>query len=155
MEGSRDFLDAVTPILRQNQNVHALLVGSAYQGEEVYEHKLFDKVASLDTKERIHICPFTEQIADYYAAFNIFVLPSIQPDPFPTVVLEAMSNSLPVVAYDHGGASEMIVDNETGYLCNALDVSELSRKLDLLVEDRSLRMKMGKKPELDKKMSLV
>ena len=120
-------------------------MGSAYQGEEVYEHKLFDKVASLDTKERIHLCPFTEQIADYYSAFNIFVLPSIQPDPFPTVVLEAMSNSLPVVAYDHGGASEMIVDNETGYLCTALDVSELSRKLELLVGDRALRIKMGQK----------
>lgn len=144
-KGQGDFLDAVDPILRRNQNVHALLVGSAYQGEEAYEQKLFDKVASLDTKERIHLCPFTEQIADYYAAFNIFVLPSIQPDPFPTVVLEAMSNSLPVVAYDHGGASEMIVDNETGYLCNALDVSELSRKLDLLVGDPSLRIEMGQK----------
>lgn len=144
-KGQGDFLDAVDPILRRNQNVHALLVGSAYQGEEAYEQKLFDKVASLDTKGRIHLCPFTEQIADYYAAFNIFVLPSIQPDPFPTVVLEAMSNSLPVVAYDHGGASEMIVDNETGYLCNALDVSELSRKLDLLVGDPSLRREMGQK----------
>jgi glycosyltransferase involved in cell wall biosynthesis len=50
---------------------------------------------------------------------------------------------LPVVAYDHGGASEMIVDNETGYLCTALDVSELSQKLDLLVRDRSHRIKMG------------
>ena len=56
-----------------------------------------------------------------------------------------MSNSLPVVAYDHGGASEMIVDNETGYLCTALDVSELSRKLELLVGDRALRIKMGQK----------
>ncbi|MHC3385813.1 glycosyltransferase family 4 protein [Lacticaseibacillus paracasei] len=147
-KGQGDFLDAVDPILRRNQNVHALLVGSAYQGEEAYEQKLFDKVASLDTKQRIHICPFTEQIADYYAAFNIFVLPSIQPDPFSTVVLEAMSNSLPVVAYDHGGVSEMILDNETGYLSPPLGATKLSQKLDLLVGDSSLRVKMGKKANI-------
>lgn len=147
-KGQGDFLDAVDPILRRNQNVHALLVGSAYQGEEAYEQKLFDKVASLDTKQRIHICPFTEQIADYYAAFNIFVLPSIQPDPFSTVVLEAISNSLPVVAYDHGGVSEMILDNETGYLSPPLGATKLSQKLDLLVGDSSLRVKMGKKDNI-------
>ncbi|MCT3377998.1 glycosyltransferase family 4 protein [Lacticaseibacillus paracasei] len=147
-KGQSDFIDAVCPILQRNQNVHVLLVGSAYVGEEEYEKRLVNKVASLATRERIHLCPFTEKIADYYAALNIFVLPSIQPDPFPTVVLEAMSNSLPVVAYNHGGASEMILDNETGYLCPPLDVTKLTQKLDLLVGNTSLRLKMGQKANI-------
>ncbi|KLI76844.1 MULTISPECIES: glycosyltransferase family 4 protein [Lacticaseibacillus] len=147
-KGQSDFVDAVAPILRENENVHALLVGSAYTGEEVYEQRLVSKVASLPTKERIHICPFTEQIADYYAAFNIFVLPSTQPDPFPTVVLEAMSNSLPVVAYAHGGANEMIVDGVTGYLCPPLHVTKLSEKVELLVTDSPLRISMGQKAQM-------
>lgn len=144
-KGQNDFIDAVEPLLKKNPAVHVILVGSAYVGEEVYEQKLFDRVASLSTKKRIHLCPFTEKIADYYSAFDIFVLPSTQPDPFPTVVLEAMSNSLPVVAYDHGGASEMIVNNETGFLCQPLNAKALSQKLDRLVGDRALRIRMGQK----------
>lgn len=150
-KGQNDFLDAVNPILKKSSSVHVVLVGSAYVGEEVYEQKLSNKVASFSTKERIHLRPFTEQIADYYSAFDIFVLPSTQPDPFPTVVLEAMSNSLPVVAYDHGGVSEMIIDDETGFLCPPLDTNALSQKLSLLVADRQLRMSMGQKASIRQK----
>ena len=71
------------------------------------------------------------------------ILPSIKPDPLPTVVLEAMSSGKPVVAYAMGGAVEMIENNVTGILVPVEDKLEFSKSLCLLAEDAAIRRKMG------------
>ena len=65
------------------------------------------------------IYPFVgkEAFRAYMQANNkAALLPSILPDSFPTVVLEAMATGLPIVATKSGGAEEMIDDGETGFL---------------------------------------
>ena len=58
----------------------------------------------------------------FYSAIDILVLPSLLPDPLPTVVLEAMQYGIPVVATPQGGALEMIADNETGIFIPMPDI---------------------------------
>jgi glycosyltransferase involved in cell wall biosynthesis len=48
----------------------------------------------------------------FYNAIDVLVLPSQQPDPLPTVVLEAMQFAKPVVATAQGGALEMLIGKE-------------------------------------------
>jgi glycosyltransferase involved in cell wall biosynthesis len=78
----------------------------------------------------------------FYNRVDLFVLPSTQPDPFPTVILEAMDHGLPVVATAHGGALEMIEENETGIWIPWDDAVESAKRIEELL-NRSELDKMG------------
>ena len=73
---------------------------------------------------------------------NIFVLISDW-EGFPLTILEAMRAGLPIIASDVGGVSEALNDNNNGFLIPKGDVSELAAKLQILIDDRHLRNRMG------------
>ena len=75
--------------------------------------------------------------------FDIFVLPSTNPDPLPTVVLEAMACGKPVVAYRHGGVCEMVKEGKNGILAIPNQPAELSKVIQELVEDPEKRNQFG------------
>lgn len=49
---------------------------------------------------------YYSKTTELYNMFDIFVLPSTNPDPLPTVVLESMACGKPVVGYRHGGVCQ-------------------------------------------------
>ncbi len=57
------------------------------------------RVTGGDTLQNLHIVDFTDSIAPWYAAASVLFLSSRE-DPYPTVVLEAMSFGLPVVMFE-------------------------------------------------------
>lgn len=141
-KGQADFLKAMEIVLAKDPNFHAILVGSVFSGEEFRMEKLKSIVQSSPFKSQIHLVEFTKDVASFYATFDIFVLPSINPDPLPTVVLEAMANSLPIVGYNHGGIVEM-VDKTSGILVVPRDTDILAKEILSLLENESLRNKLG------------
>jgi glycosyltransferase involved in cell wall biosynthesis len=54
-----------------------------------------------------------------------------------------MSASKPVVATNVGGASEAIIENETGFLVNSDDDEMMSKRLIELLKDESKASKFG------------
>lgn len=84
-----------------------------------------------------------EEIPLWISASDILVLPSLS-EGRPNVVLEALACEVPVVATDVGGIPEIMVNGETGYLVPSKNSHELSEKINKLLEDKSLREKMGK-----------
>jgi glycosyltransferase involved in cell wall biosynthesis len=88
---------------------------------------------------------FREDIPEVMASLDIFVLPSVLPDSFPTVILEAMAAGKPVVATRSGGASEMVLEGETGFLIPTRNVEEGFLALEKLIQDQSLREQMGER----------
>ena len=75
--------------------------------------------------------------------FDIFVLPSTNPDPLPTVVLEAMACGKPVVGYHHGGVCEMVKEGENGLLVTPNQPVELSKAIQELAENTEKRAQFG------------
>lgn len=75
---------------------------------------------------------------------DIFVFPSYN-DAFPLVILEAMQFSLPVISTFEGGIPEIVIDGETGFLVETQNSQMLAEKIGILLKDKDLRMKMGKK----------
>ena len=85
----------------------------------------------------------TEQTWKYYAACDIFLLPTLY-EPFGLVILEAMAAGLPVVVSGDAGAAELVRDGTDALLLkDAGDVDEIAAMLELLLEDDGLRKRMG------------
>ena len=89
------------------------------------------------------IHPFHEDVSSYLEAFDVFVLPSTQPDPFPTTVLEAMSHGKAVVANGHGGVLDMIKDGEEGLLTEVNSASDMAEKIKKLASGTEMRVRIG------------
>ena len=83
-----------------------------------------------------------ERISQWYAAADMFVLPSLE-DNLPNTVLEAMSTGLPVVAFASGGIPEAIRENQTGKLAPARDSKALAEAIIALVANPKLRATIG------------
>lgn len=85
----------------------------------------------------------------------LVAVPSTLPDPFPNVVLEAMSEGRAVVGSNLGGIPEMIVEGLTGTLVAAGDAGQLAESLVRILQDRDLAESMGRagRREVDEKFS--
>ena len=85
----------------------------------------------------------TSDIFNKYKENSMLLLTS-KFEPFGLVMPEAMSCGLPVVAYDCPyGPSEIITDGKDGFLVSCYDIEAFAEKLCLLIENKSLRIKMG------------
>ena len=71
------------------------------------------------------------------------IVPSIWPDPCPTVAMEAMAVGKPVIASRIGGLPEIVTDGETGILVEPGDSDALRTAIETLVNDPALAARMG------------
>ncbi len=79
----------------------------------------------------------------YYAAADVFVLPSICQEAFGLVVLEAFAAGIPVIGARSGGVPELVEDGRTGLLVDQGDVDGLYRAMSRLLFDDELRGRLG------------
>lgn len=86
-----------------------------------------------------------DQLPDFYQKSTVVVVPSVTPESFGMVGIEAMSYGKPVLAFDVGGISEWLKHGETGFLVKPRDEESLAEKMNLLLGDRSLAARMGSK----------
>lgn len=144
IKGQNDFIEAVEPLLEKNEQAVAFLAGGVFPGEEWRLDELDKRIASSSVVSQIHRIDYYDKTSELYNMFDIFVLPSIKPDSLPTVVLEAMACSKPVVGYNNGGIAEMVVDDKSGCLVKPNRPQELSNAISLLLDSSEKREKFGR-----------
>lgn len=123
--------------LRENENIIFLMLGI---GKD--ELKLKNLAADLRLTNVIFE-GFKENIADYFALFDIFVYPSKE-EGLGSAILEAFQFKKPVIAANVGGIPDILGDNEFGFLINPFDDAELGRVILKLYQDESLRNQYAK-----------
>ena len=85
-----------------------------------------------------------ETLRHHYRKSTMVVVPSIWPEPFGIVGIEAMAYEKPVVAFNVGGISDWLQDGVTGLLACPGDARDLSQKMSLLLEKPNMAAEMGK-----------
>ena len=125
------------------QNVYTVFVGAAFEGEEWREKELANAISQSPYKDRIINKGYRTDSEGIYKLYDVFVLPSTNPDPLPTVVLEAMATGKPIVGYKHGGVCEMVKDGYNGLLAEVRNPEDLAAKIESLLEDDDKRIEMG------------
>ncbi|HWF39034.1 MAG TPA: glycosyltransferase family 4 protein [Candidatus Acidoferrales bacterium] len=100
--------------------------------------------AELKIEDRVHFLEklSNEELAACYAHADVFALPSTG-EGFGLVFLEAMVFAKPVVGVAAGGVTDIVRDGENGFLVTPGDAQRLSDALQTLMEDDSLRARLG------------
>jgi len=72
-------------------------------------------------------------------------MPIAWPEPFGLVMIEALATGTPVIAFDRGAASEIVVDGENGFLVPVEDPRTIVQKVDLLLRSPELRARFQRR----------
>lgn len=83
------------------------------------------------------------ELTSWYEEAALVAVPSMWPEPFGIVGLEAMAAARPVVAYASGGIGEWLVDEQTGLLVEPGDIRALGKALQRLLLAPEERARMG------------
>jgi glycosyltransferase involved in cell wall biosynthesis len=142
-KGQFYFLEIAKELVLSNQNLKFIIVGDAFYGYEYLYEKLRDKIVDLELDQHVFYLGYRTDIPQIMKGLDIFVLPSIKPDPFPTVVLEAMSHRIPVVATAQGGALEQVVDGQTGIFIPIDHAIKAAEKMQRMITDADFRLQCG------------
>jgi len=142
-KGQFYFLEIAKELIKKNDALKFIIVGNAFAGYEYLYQKLENSIVELGLGKHVFYLGYRTDIPQIIQGLDLFVLPSIMPDPFPTVVLEAMSLKKPVAATAQGGALEQVIDGLTGIhipLDNAIVAAE---KIKVLINDADFRIQCG------------
>ena len=142
-KGQNYFLDIAKILCQEHDNLHFVIAGDAYPGTEYLVDELILALKKSGIENQITYLGYRSDVAAILSGLDIFILPSILPDPLPTTVLEAMASSKPVVATNHGGAKEMVLDGETGFLIPWDDAKKAASVMKILIENPERRKIMG------------
>lgn len=81
---------------------------------------------------------------EFYRRADVYVAPSVWDEPLGLVILEAMAAGTPVIVTRKGGITSIVKDGYNGMLVRARNAQEIADKVNLLLQDENLRLKMAK-----------
>ena len=125
-KGHTLLIEAVAQL--EAKDVTLLLLGAG-DGNSRFVERLRVLAVKTGLDGRLRIVEGTDDMPAALMLADVVAMPSIVPEPFGRVALEAQAMGRPVVAFNHGGACESIVEGETGWLARPGDVKDLSRCL--------------------------
>lgn len=136
-KGQLVFIDAIAKLDRKD--ICCLLIGSD-QGRTEYRKLLEKRIKHHGLEGVVTIVDQCNDMATAYMLTDLVVSASTDPEAFGRVVCEAQAMGRPVVATDHGGARETVVEDVTGWLCKPGDADSMakaiSKGLNLSTEKR-------------------
>lgn len=143
IKGQALLLGACARLRARHPELHVVLAGDAPPGQSHFEAALDAAIAEHDCAAHVTRLPFRGDVDVVFAAADIVAVPSLAPESFGLVAVEAMSLARPVVAARHGGLAEIVVDGETGLLCAPRDELDLARALGELLDDPARARRLG------------
>jgi glycosyltransferase involved in cell wall biosynthesis len=142
-KGQEILAEAAGLLIKSHPDLHFVAVGSYFSDESHYLDGLKQRIEKLGLVGRFHLADYRSDVTSVYRALDIFVLPSIKPEPFGRVTVEAMTQGCPVIATNHGGTVELIEEGVTGMLVPPSNPEALAQAITLLLADKELRLRMG------------
>jgi glycosyltransferase involved in cell wall biosynthesis len=142
-KGQEVFLEAARRLATRFPDARFVCIGGAYPGNESHPEELQRRIEAAGMTDRFWVTGDIDDVGPATAALDIAVMPSVTPEPFGNVVMEAMCLGKPVVASGNGGASEQVEEGVTGLLVPAGDAAALADAIGSLLADPARAAAMG------------
>ena len=99
-------------------------------GKQDFDGRMRGLSEEFGVRDMVHWVGDCADMPAAYAWADIVLAPSTKPEAFGRVAIEAAAMGKPVIAADHGGARETVVDGETGILCAPGDATALAEAIE-------------------------
>ena len=118
----------IKALSKVKHNFQCVLIGAG-DGNQKFQNILIKKIIQSKLETKIKLIDSTRDIQAAMILGDLIIMPSLTPEPFGRIVLEAQALGKIPIAFDHGGASETIIDGKTGFLAEPFKVESLSEKI--------------------------
>lgn len=126
----------------QRRSLVIVFVGDTAPEHAAYAERLRAAVDAAGLAPHVRFAGHRDDVPDIFAAADIALHASVEPEPFGLVLVEAMAAGLPVVAADLGGPGEVVTES-TGIRFRTNDPASLADALTALARDPDRRARMG------------
>ncbi len=142
-KGHQVFLQALAQARRRRPDLRGVIAGHDPTPDQAYAASLQASAQQLGIAEQVTWLDWQDPWA-VYAAADLVVHASIEPEPFGLVVLEAMAAGKPVIATRSGGIVDLIEHDRTGVLVDPADATSLAAAIVQLVDQPAWAAALGR-----------
>lgn len=133
------FVAAVVELARRDRRVHGVWVGHQDAGSLAAAHAV---LVAAGVADHVHFVGLAFDTADFYAGADAYALASRE-DPFPSVLLEALSVGTPAVAFAGTGGGAALLERIGAATVPAFDVGAYADALERLLVDDALHARLA------------
>lgn len=133
----------IEALAKVKNDFFCVMVGSDH-GHKNYRKKIEQKIIKENLAGKIRIVGACRDMPATYQLAHFVVAPSVRPEAFGRVAIEAQASAKIIVATKIGGALETIIDEQTGFLIEPFDIESLAKAIDkILLMSKEETEKLG------------
>ena len=126
-KGHEDFIKIVAELIHTKIPVHGIIAGGYHAKRVKYYHQLKKQISKSGLDENITFIGHRDDLREVVSVSNIVLSLAKEPEAFGRTALEALSLGVPVIAYDHGGAAEVLSTMYPSGLVTVGNIKQASR----------------------------
>lgn len=137
VKNQNELVEAVS--LTSNENIKIKIIGEprSTDNDKLYYQNLLESIRLKNMNDRVEFTGFVSDVRSVLDDVDLVCVPSDR-EPLGRVIFESQLYEIPVLASSSGGNTELIKDNETGFLYPLGDVGVLSKKIDEIVRKKDM-----------------
>lgn len=145
VKGQRYGIEVMRKLKDRGFKFHYTLLGTGSQEEMLkqltLDYDLAEEITFLGKRPQ-------NEIKALLPKQDIFLMTSVNDPDFGSesqglVTAEAQASGVPVIGFDSGGVKYTIADNVSGYIVPEYDVNSMTEKVEIMIKNVELRLKMG------------
>ncbi|HHC73908.1 MAG TPA: glycosyltransferase family 1 protein, partial [Thiothrix sp.] len=129
-KGHDDLLHALKAVIKTQANTQLLIVGDGPRREHIEA-----LVRELNLQNHVHLVGQRDDVEQWLALMDIFILPSYANEGVPQSLMQAMAMALPVISTRVGAIDELVADQQSGLLVEAQNPQALQQAIIQLIND--------------------
>jgi glycosyltransferase involved in cell wall biosynthesis len=141
-KGQELLIDSLQIVSKSFPSFYCLLIGDTQKNsseDSEYKKELVQKIGLFNLQNKICFTGFRNDVPDLINALDLQINSSIEPDPFPHVILEGMALGKVIIASDLGGATESIINGQTGFTFSPTSPNDFAEIIVRVLLNNELR----------------
>lgn len=151
-KGHEFLIEALTKV---KSNFFCALVGSDH-GHKKFRKKLENKIIKANLEGKVRIVGMCKDMPSAYVISHAVICPSVRPEAFGRIAIEAQSTSRIIISTKIGGSLETVIDGKTGFLVEPHDSEKLAELIDKVLnftDDEAREIGLAGRKNVEKKFS--